>query len=156
MSSRDQVLESLLSPAVNSLGYELILAERTGSHENGVLRLYIDGPLGISVDDCSRVSRQVSALLDVEDPISGHYSLEVSSPGVDRPLVSPDHYRSYVGHKVKITTARHIEGRRRFGGHLEEVTEEGVIVDVDGEAYELPFAEIESGKLNPDLTKSEK
>lgn len=156
MSGRDQVLESLLSPAVNSLGYELILAERTGSHENGILRLYIDGPLGISIDDCSKVSRQVSALLDVEDPVSGHYSLEVSSPGSDRPLVTPDHYRCYVGQRVKITTSRHIDGRRRFGGQLEAVTDESVVVDVDGEAYELPFSEIESGRLNPDFTKSEK
>ncbi len=96
------------------------------------LRVYIDSPEGVDVDDCADVSRQLSAILDVEDPIAGEYSLEVSSPGLDRPLVLPEHYRRFVGETVKLTLAQPLAGRRKFKGRLLEATDDHVVVEAEG------------------------
>src|SRR4030067_3471730 len=90
-------LRKLLEPGVSALGFELVDVEMAGSHHNATLRVYIDSPQGVNVDDCARVSRQLSALLDVEDPRPGQYTLEVSSPGLDRPLVTPEDVRRVLG-----------------------------------------------------------
>jgi ribosome maturation factor RimP len=90
--SGSQSLRNIIEPAVESLGYELVHVERTNQGSNQVLRVYIDAPGGILVDDCALVSRQLGLVLDVEDPISGNYLLEVSSPGIDRPLVTHEHF----------------------------------------------------------------
>lgn len=148
-------LRSLLEPLVEDLGYELILVELTGGGSR-VLRLYIDAPGGVLLEDCEEVSRSVGAYLDVEDPISGNYNLEVSSPGVDRPLVKPGHFQRFTGQRVKIRVAQHHMGRRRFTGLLveaddAEASEAGIVVDVDGEQYEFAYREIDNARLDPDL-----
>ena len=141
-------VRELLEPSVEALGYELLHIEFGGQAGN-ILRIYIDAPGGIEVDDCATVSRQVSAILDVEDPLKNAYTLEVSSPGLDRPLVKPEHFKKYAGERAKIVMHTHILGRRRFTGTMLEADEEQVVVEADGESYELPYAEMESARLEP-------
>jgi ribosome maturation factor RimP len=141
-------LRALLEPPVEALGYELLHLEFAG-RKGGTLRLYIDAPGGIEVDDCETVSRQVSLVLDVEDPVQDAYTLEVSSPGLDRPLVKPEHFRRFAGEKVRIVMQVHVLGRRRFTGTLVAADENGAEVEVDGESYSLPYEDMESARLEP-------
>lgn len=144
-----QALWSILEPGVAALGFEIVELEFGGS--SAVLRIFIDSPNGVGVEDCATVSRQVSAILDVEDPIAGNYTLEVSSPGVDRLLVKPEHYADVVGETVRVETAVHHLGRRNFLGTLSEAGDEGIVVEVDGEAYELSYQQINRAKLIAEL-----
>jgi len=143
-------IEQIVESGVNTLGYELVAVEYVPQRGNSLLRVYIDSPDGITVDDCAKVSRQISAQLDVEDPIKGQYMLEVSSPGTDRPLVKSEHFEKFCGERVKVTTHGMHLGRKRFTGQLTEVNEAGIVVEVDGEAYDLPFDDINTAKLSPD------
>jgi ribosome maturation factor RimP len=118
----DKVL-SIINPSIQDLGYELLGIEYVPSGKHSILRLYIDSENGIGVDDCEIVSRQVSAIMDVEDPISGQYNLEVSSPGIERPLFVVAHYMRFLGHDVRLRTYRPIEGRRNFTGAIGSVSE---------------------------------
>lgn len=146
----DKELYELLEPGVRAMGYEIVTVEMSGRGDTSILRVYIDGPQGINVDDCARVSDQVSAILDVEDPIPGHYTLEISSPGFDRPLRTVAHFEAVMGQKVKIRTSVPISGRRGFRGTLTGVTPETVSLEVDGELYELPVEDIFKARLVPE------
>jgi len=138
-----------LEPVVVSLGYEFVGAVY-GMAENGAtLRVYIDKDGGVVLDDCALVSNQVSAVLDVEDPISGEYVLEVSSPGIERPLFDAKDFQRYVSEEVKVKTFDLILGRRNFRGQLTEVQGEDIVVEVDGEHYTIPIDGIEQAKLLP-------
>ena len=144
----NNAIRQLLEPAVEDMGYELVMVETTGSPSGGqVLRAYIDAPGGILLEDCEQVSRQVSAILDVEDPIKGEYILEVSSPGVDRPLIKPEHFQRFQGSQVKVLMRETHLGRRRFTGLLVEAAPEFAVVEVDGEAYELAYRTMEKANL---------
>lgn len=139
----------MLEPGVKALGFELVDTELSSGAGQSVLRVYIDHPRGINVDDCAKVSRQLSAILDVEDPIAGHYMLEVSSPGLDRPLVVHADFVRHLGETVKVKTVEPVLGRRNFTGRLAAVESDRVIVEVDGENYELLLATIERARLVP-------
>jgi len=141
-------IHELLQPGADALSYELVAVELTGS-ETSIVRVYIDTPNGVTVDDCSKASRQFSAILDVEDPISNKYTLEVSSPGMDRPLAKPEHFIKVVGSDVKIKMATLVDGRRRFTGQLVEATDEFAVVEVDGEQTELPYDEMDRARIVP-------
>lgn len=141
-------LRTLLAPGVEALGFELVDVEITGSH-NVVLRVYIDSPDGITVDNCADVSYQVSAILDVEDPLSGHYTLEVSSPGLDRPLVKPADFARHVGETIKVKMREPLAGRKNFKGDLIEVAEKHVVIRQDQENLNLIFADMEKARLVP-------
>mgnify|MGYP001363178946 FL=1 len=144
----NSAIRQLLEPVVEDMGYELVTVELTGSPSGGqVLRTYIDAPGGILLEDCEQVSRQVSAILDVEGPIKGEYTLEVSSPGVDRPLVKPEHFERFQGNHVKVVMREARLGRRRFTGLLVEAAPEFVVVEVDGEPYELDYQTMEKANL---------
>lgn len=143
-------LRKLLEPVVEDLGYELLLVELIGSGQR-TLRLYIDAPGGVNLDDCESVSRNVSAVLDVDDPIAGAYNLEVSSPGIERPLVREAHFQDHLGQRVKVRLHRSNLGRRRFTGVLTDVVDGGIVVEVDGEPYELAYDDIESARLAPEF-----
>ena len=147
--TRDE-LKHLLEPAISRLGYELVDLEANLSGKSGVLRLFIDHADGIGLDDCEAVSNAVSALLDVEDPIPGHYDLEVSSPGLDRKLTKLEHFQRFTGQDVRVKTRFPIEGRKRFRGTLKAADDETIVVDVDGEMHTLPMATIDTARLVPE------
>jgi ribosome maturation factor RimP len=147
----DKELQKLLAPVVTALGYELVGVERLpqGGHQ-ALLRVYIDHPEGISLSDCERVSYQVSGVLDVQDPISGHYTLEVSSPGLERPLFTLDHFIRFVGHKVRVRLTQPLNARRNFTGLLQRVLDRNMIVVVCEETeYSLPYDQIDKAHLVP-------
>jgi ribosome maturation factor RimP len=142
-------LETRLAPLVEGLGYELWELEYSPGRGNGCLRLYIDAPAGITLDDCERVSRAVSEVLDAEDPIPGQYTLEVSSPGLERPLRTAQHFARFVGEAVSVETVQAIEGRRRFKGALTAAGADTVEVEVDGKRWTLPLGGIRKAHLAP-------
>jgi len=140
MRSLPENLNELIRQPVEMLGYELVGIELTDAGHGQLLRIYIDKEGGINVDDCSSVSHQVSGVLDVEDPIRGNYFLEVSSPGIDRPLFYLEHYQKFCGKKVKIKMASPFNGRKKFTGQLVAVEGENILLDEDGLDYEIPFS----------------
>ena len=123
MAKMAEKVFSIINPIVIDMGYELLGIEYVASGKHTVLRLYIDCEEGIKVDDCETVSRQVSSIMDVEDPISGQYNLEVSSPGIERPLFVVEHYQRFLGHDVRLRTYRLIDGKRNFTGCIGSVSE---------------------------------
>lgn len=147
---RERVIE-LIEPLLGQLGYELVDVEWTGGGRDGVLRVYIDFPADkgghIGIEDCAQVSREVSALLDVDDPVPGHYSLEVSSPGFDRVLRKPEHYGRFVGSKVRVELLQAREGRRRYTGTLTAAGPLEIELEVEGNFVKLPFTEIGKSRL---------
>jgi len=145
-------LTDLLEPEVNTLGYELVDLELRLGGRSGLVRLFIDSKDGITLDDCERVSHQVSALLDVEDPIPGHYVLEVSSPGLNRRLRKPADFGRFCGERAKVQLhAPNAEGRRRFTGVLTAADEDGFSIEVDGVIHHLRFEEVETARLAPEI-----
>ena len=149
MSSKLEQLQALLAPVVEALGYECWGLEFISQGRHSLLRVYIDRPEGILIDDCEIVSRQVSGILDVEDPISGEYTLEVSSPGMDRPLFTLEQFARYVGEQVKIKLRTPFERRRNFQGILRGVEEQDVVVLVDDHEYLLPIDSIDKANIIP-------
>ena len=151
MAKPINVIQQLTQPTVEALGYEFVGCEFHAWGRDSVLRIYIDKPGGITVDDCQKVSHQVSAVLDVEDPISGEYHLEISSPGIDRPLFTLEHYQRFVGHPIDLTLTVAQEGRRRYKGQLEEVLGTGdqaeIKIKVDGQHIQVLFSNIAKANL---------
>jgi ribosome maturation factor RimP len=139
----------MVKPVIEDLGCEFWGCEYVPVSGHATLRIYIDKPEGVTVDDCANVSYEVSGILDVEDPISGAYNLEISSPGLDRPLMSPAHFERYKGEIISVRTYEPIMGRRKFKGPLVNVTADGIEMEVDGEVYEIPFDEIDKANLVP-------
>ena len=135
---------SLLEPVVEGLGYEVVDIEYRPHPTNGLLRIYIDGPNGIQLEDCQKVSHQVSSVLDVEDPIPGQFNLEVSSPGMDRPLRKVADFERFTGEAVKIKlTVPTLEGQRNFTGTLKGIKDDEVILEMDGETHYLALDTID-------------
>ena len=149
MSSKLEQLQALLAPVIEALGYECWGLEFISQGRHSLLRIYIDHADGILVEDCEKVSRQVSGVLDVEDPISNEYTLEVSSPGMDRPLFALEQFAKHAGELVKIKLRSPYEGRRNFQGSLRGVEEQDVVVLVDDHEYLLPIDLIEKANIVP-------
>lgn len=147
----NDTLESLLTPVIERLGYELVDLEYRGAGRGGVLQVFIDGPDGITLEDCAAVSGQVSGILDVEDPIPGEYNLEVSSPGLDRPLRRPAHFEKYAGSEIKVKMKKGYPGKLRLKGILQGIDEGKVALVVDGQTHELPLDKIDSARLVPEI-----
>ena len=139
--------DSLFAPIINDLGYELYGCEFVSHGRRALLRIYIDSERGIGLEDCQQVSRQLSAALDVEDPIQGHYDLEISSPGIERPLFTLPHYQRSIGHHIKVETQVPVNGRRRFIGKLLAVKEMSIVILVEDENIEIPFTDIKKANL---------
>ncbi len=135
-------LRALCDLVVSGLGFELWGVERFAPGRRQVLRVYIDCARGIDVDDCAAVSQQLNLALDAERLLDGDYVLEVSSPGVERPLFTQAQYRRYLGSQVKVRLGADVPGRRRFTGELAAVDEQAVTLRVDGEPRRLPLADI--------------
>ncbi|MGJ8514716.1 ribosome maturation factor RimP [Carnimonas bestiolae] len=155
MATREQAIHALIEPTVTSLGFELWGVDYQAQGKHSRLIIYIDSEKGVNVDDCAHVSRQVSALLDVEDPISGHYNLEVSSPGMDRPLYTLAQFEKYAGHHVQVRLREAFEDRRKFRGLLMGIEEEDVIVRVDQEEFGFPIETIDRANVVPQFEKND-
>lgn len=149
VSKKVEAMTAMLAPAVAAVGFELWGVEFFQQGRHSVLRLFIDGPEGVGVDDCATVSHQVSGVLDVEDPIAGEYTLEVSSPGWDRPLFTLAHYTRFVGSEVSVRLASPLNGRRKYKGIVQKTTDDAVELLVEGAAVLIPFAAIDKGNVEP-------
>jgi ribosome maturation factor RimP len=147
----NEELSQLLEPAIADLGLELVGIEFSPNTGSSLLRVYIDEPeRGITIDDCERASREISALLDVNDPVAGRYTLEVSSPGLERPLFTPAHFERFTGEQVRINVNLPIDGRRRFQGRIDAVDAERVTIEQDGTPVQIAHANIAKARLVPD------
>ena len=140
-------LNKMFAPVVEGLGYEFVGLEYRSGSSPALLRIYIDHDNGIGVDDCAKASRQISAVLDVEDPIKGEYTLEVSSPGLDRPLFVAAHYQKFIGEMIKCKLRMPFNGRRNFTGRLLEANEKSITLSIDNESIELFIDDIEKANL---------
>jgi len=149
MASKQELLQNLIAPIVASLNCELWGLEYLTQGRYTTLRIFIDGPNGVSLEDCEKVSRQVSAVMDVEDPIDGEYTLEVSSPGMDRPLYSAAQYARYLGETVNVRLRMARDGRRRFKGEIVKVEGDDVAIVVDGVEVVLPVDAIDKANVVP-------
>ncbi len=144
-------LQQILEPVVAAMGYELVGVEFQLRKANTLLRLYIDQDAGINLEDCERVSHQVSGVLDVEDRVSGQYTLEVSSPGLDRPLFQEAHFARFVGHRARIHLVVPINGKNKLVGLLKSVQDGEVAVEVEGVEIRVPLDRIDKARLVPEL-----
>lgn len=146
MAKVDKLTE-MLRPAAEALGYEFLGLEYIGQGKHTVLRLYIDHENGINVDDCASVSHQASGILEVEDPIANQYTLEVSSPGMERPLFTLAHFQDYIGKQVNLRCHVGVDGRRKFKGQLTAIENEILTLLVDGQKYDIDFQDIDKANL---------
>lgn len=145
-------LTELARGVVEPMGYELVGVEYLSGYQGGnLLRVYIDSEHGIQLEDCSRVSHQLSGVLDVEDPIRGEYNLEVSSPGMDRPLFEKEHFERFAGHQADIRLAYGPGSRRKYKGLLKGVEDGNVLLEVEDEIFSLPLDSISEARLVPEL-----
>jgi len=151
MRRASSAIQACIEPVVHGMGYELVGVEYGGGPGNGCLRVYIDTPAGVTVDDCAAVSEQLSAALDVDDPIPEAYVLEVSSPGVNRPLFARADFERFGGQSVFVRLGAGVEGRKRFKGSLAGVDGDEVVVEVDGQTWRLPLDDIDEAHLVVDL-----
>ena len=143
-------LNALMGPVVEGLGFEFVGLEYMARPKQSLLRVYIDSDTGISLDDCARVSDQLSGVLDVEDPIHGTYSLEVSSPGLDRPLFFERQFDQFRGAQIRVKMGMPVAGRRNFKGTLDGYRDGAVILLQDGEEHALPLEDISAARLIPE------
>ncbi len=144
-----EALVALLERPIQALGYELVdLDVRVGGE--GLLRVFIDHPSGVGLEDCEKVSRQLSAFLDVEDPLPGHYVLEVSSPGIERRLRTLEHFSRFVGTQIKVELKHKTDGRRKLRGELQGVDNDLIVVDVEGQPWRLRINQIAKAHLVAD------
>ncbi|MCK2185538.1 ribosome maturation factor RimP [Halomonas getboli] len=149
MATKDAALHALIEPVVSAMGFELWGIDYLSQGKHSRLVIYIDHADGVNVDDCADVSRQVSAVFDVEDPISGEYRLEVSSPGMDRPLFTLEQFARYAGHHVAVKLRVPFDGRRKFQGLLAGVENDEVLVRLDDEEYCFPIESIDQARVVP-------
>lgn len=151
MDGIHEKLTAMAEPAVSSMGYELVGVEYRPNKREGLLRIYIDSAAGITLEDCEAVSHQISGLLDVEDPIQGAYRLEISSPGLDRPLFKTADFERFAGVEVRVRLSGLWEGRRKFRGILRGVRDARVLIEEEGTEYAVPLDRIDKANLVPDV-----
>jgi ribosome maturation factor RimP len=154
--SRTAAIEKLIQPVIEGMGFDYWGCELHSSGKYTILRVYIDAletseKKGVSIDDCASVSNQLSALLDVENPIAGNYSLEVSSPGMDRSFFKLEHYKKYIGSLIKVTLLKPVGDRRNYSGNISAVDDGVISLLVDNETFAIPFSNIAKANLVPNF-----
>jgi ribosome maturation factor RimP len=148
---KEEELNGLLAPLISDLGLELVGIEFSPGRGGSLLRVYVDVEgRPVTIDDCERASREISAALDVNDPVAGRYTLEVSSPGLDRPLFTPEQFARFMGEAVKINVNLPIEGRRRFHGTIAAIDGDRITIEQDGEPITIVHANVAKARLAPD------
>ena len=142
-------VERIIAPTLDGMGYEVVRVQLSGGRQHSRLQVMAEraDQQGMTVDDCAEISRAVSALLDVEDPIAGSYDLEVSSPGIDRPLTRAHDFERFAGHEAKIEMRESVDGRRRFRGCLKGLEDGCAVLESEGETLRLPLGDVEKAKL---------
>ncbi len=145
-------LLELIEPIIKGLGYECVGIEYNPHPKHGLLRIYIDSEAGIQLEDCSKVSHQISGVLDVEDPIQGNYRLEISSPGADRPLFKIAHFECFKGRQVTVNLFRPVEARKKITGLILGVEGETILLQEGGQVFRVPLQAISKARLVPDYS----
>ena len=148
-SRKVDALTKMVEPAVAAVGCELWGIEYISQGKHSLLRIYIDSENGVNVDDCAAVSRQVSAVLDVEDPIAGAYNLEVSSPGMDRPLFKLEQFGAYMEEEIAVKLTSAVDNRRKFKGLLTAVDDDKLTFEVEGQSLEVPYSLVDKANVVP-------
>ncbi|MFT8258239.1 MAG: ribosome maturation factor RimP [Candidatus Symbiodolus clandestinus] len=151
MSSLPKRLMELLQQPIEALGYEYVGLQLLANRRPAILRIYIDKPQGVSVEDCATVSRQVSCLLDIQEPLTGSYQLEISSPGLERPLFTLEHYQRFKGSKVVILLQIPLQECRQFRGVLQEVDDQGILLQGEKGSQRIEFSNIREAHLVPTI-----
>lgn len=151
MADLQQKWQPIISKVLKDTPYEFVGVECSGGGKHTVLRVYIDKPGGITIDDIAHISRELSVVLDVEEPIKGSYTLEVSSPGLQRPLFTPVHFQAQVGQKISLKTQFLQNNRQNFKGVLRQADEKGVVLECDGELFSFSYSDIDKAKVIPNI-----
>ena len=149
----EKAVSELCGPVAESYGLELVQVQYRREDHGWVLRILVDRPGGVSVDECGALPREISDLLDVEDFIDNSYNLEVSSPGLDRPLTKPEDFERFTGREITLKTASPIEERRNFKGILEGIQDEVIKIESDGKKYEINWSLVKKANLVPDFNE---
>ncbi|MDC9729021.1 MAG: ribosome maturation factor RimP [Methyloprofundus sp.] len=152
MKQAPEHLLNLIEPVVEGLGYECVGIEYSSHPKNGFLRIFVDKEGGVQMEDCTKVSHQISGVLDVEDPIAGEYNLEVSSPGVDRPLFKIQQFERFIGQIVQVNLFKPVDGRRNIKGVIEKVEGDDVYLLQEGHTYKIAFQAMSKARLEPDYS----
>lgn len=152
MKQAPEHLLNLIEPVVEGLGYECVGIEYSSHPKNGFLRIFVDKEGGVQMEDCTKVSHQISGVLDVEDPIAGEYNLEVSSPGVDRPLFKIQQFERFIGQIVQVNLFKPVDGRRNIKGVIEKVEGDDVYLLQEGQTYKVAFQAMSKARLEPDYS----
>ena len=147
MATREETIRKIVEPVVAALGFQLWGIEYLGQGRHTLLRVYLDKEGGINIEDCAEASRHISSILDVEDPISSEYTLEVSSPGLDRTLFTLEQMKAYVGATLKVRLTENFEGRRNFSGILKDVVNDEVVLTADGGELVFPYELVEKANI---------
>jgi len=147
MTARVEQIQAIVEPVLGALGLQLWGIEYLGQGRHTLLRVYIDKPDGVDIDDCAEASRQISGILDVEDPIKTEYTLEVSSPGIERPLFTLEQYRLYLNVELKLRLRQNFEGRRNFAGVLIEVSDDDISIAQGEDKLSFPLELIERANV---------
>jgi ribosome maturation factor RimP len=150
MAARAEVLQEIIEPVVKALGFHLWGIEYIGQGRHTLLRIYIDKEGGINIEDCAEASRHISSILDVEDPISSEYTLEVSSPGLDRILFTLEQFQAHIGHVIKVRLTEGFTGRRNFSGKLENIVNSEIVLIVGEEEFTIPYELVEKANVVSD------
>ncbi len=151
MKQAPEHLVNLIEPVVEGLGYECVGIDYNPHPKHGLLRIYIDAESGILVDDCTKVSHQISGVLDVEDPIPGNYQLEISSPGEDRPFYKISQFERFIGSTVLINLFMPVSGRKKIKGLIEKVDGDIITLKEADQSYEVPFSAMSKARLVPEF-----
>lgn len=138
---------TLVEPVIRAEGFTVVEIEYRRESQGWVLRLFIDQEDGVTVDDCAHISQVVSDLLDVADPIPSHYNLEVSSPGLNRPLRKRQHFESHKGNVIEVRATAPLQGRKKFKGKLVDIRDEEIVMDCEGQIYQIPLNLLERARL---------
>ena len=147
MKRSESAITELIEPTVLAMGLQLWGIDLSQRGKYSILRIYIEREEGVTITDCEKVSRQVSAILDMEDPIAGEYTLEVSSPGLDRPLFTSEQFGRFIGSDVKVRLLHPVDGRRKLNGSIENVSGDEIVLSVDGEGFRLQHTDIEKANV---------
>lgn len=156
MTGKQIRLEQLLETEISSLGYEFVGCVFAQEARKSLLRVYVDKPGGIFIEDCTKITRHVSSMLDVEDPIAGRYTLEVSSPGLERPLFKPLHYQSVIGKKVRLRLHAPLDGQRNFSGIIESADDESISLMTNNGVISLSYPDIDKANVEIEFTELKK